>query len=178
MIEAWYFLLAVVKNTPLWTWLLLAYLIFRGVRAMRRGVASLWRLSIVPMAFAIWGIWGVFERYHASSLSIAIWIASIGLGLVSGALLASRIEVRVDKKKKLLELPGSPLSLLSILGVFSLKYVLTVLAVIQPKTAVDVWFVIVDVGTTGLVAGAFGGRFINLWQRCQTAPSSVELVET
>jgi len=42
-------LLPILSHTPIWVWVILAYLITRGVAAMRPGQTSLRRLAIVPL---------------------------------------------------------------------------------------------------------------------------------
>jgi hypothetical protein len=38
----------IVTNTPVWVWVLLAYLLFIGVRALRPATTPLWRIAIMP----------------------------------------------------------------------------------------------------------------------------------
>jgi len=172
MADSGQFILAVLRNTPWWTWVLLAYLILQGIRAMRGGSTSLLRLSIVPIAFAAWGLWGIFDRFDGSRFSIAIWLMSVGIGFTFGMVHMASLNVGINKRERTLELPGSSIALISGLLVFMIKYVLAVLSAIHPQVLTETWFLIVDVGITGLVAGLFAGRLFNLWQRYRTAVAS------
>jgi hypothetical protein len=41
------------SQTPIWVWLLLAFLITRGIAAMKPAETSLQKLAIVPALFAV-----------------------------------------------------------------------------------------------------------------------------
>nr|WP_239668881.1 hypothetical protein [Stenotrophomonas maltophilia] len=42
------------SQTPIWVWLLLAFLVTRGIAAMKPAETSLQKLAIVPALFAVW----------------------------------------------------------------------------------------------------------------------------
>ncbi len=170
------FILAVVKNTPLWVWALFAYLIFQGVRALKGGSTSFVRLSIMPIAFAIWGLWGVFEKFHGSSFSILTWLMSVGIGFAFGMLRMASLNIGIDRKAGTFELPGSSIPLIASLLVFGIKYILSVLTAIRPETLSAPWFLIVDVGMTGFFAGLFAGRLFGLWRKYKSAASTDAVV--
>jgi hypothetical protein len=159
------FILVVLKNTPLWVWALLAYLILQGTRALKGGPTSFTRLSIMPIAFAIWGLWGVFEKFHGNGFSILAWLASVGVGTAFGMLRTASLDIIVDRRTGTLELPGSAMPLISSLLVFAVKYALSVLVALRPETLAAPWFLIVDVGITGLFAGLLAGRLFSLWRK-------------
>lgn len=51
------------SQTPTWVWLLLAFLITRGIAAMKPGETSLQKLAVVPVLFTVWGAWSISHRY-------------------------------------------------------------------------------------------------------------------
>ncbi|KAF1017111.1 MAG: hypothetical protein GAK31_00370 [Stenotrophomonas maltophilia] len=55
-----------LSHTPIWVWLLLAFLLSRGVAAMKPSETSLQKLAIVPALFAAWGAWSISHRYGVS----------------------------------------------------------------------------------------------------------------
>ncbi|WP_230530649.1 DUF6622 family protein [Microvirga roseola] len=166
------FILAVLSNTPWWSWAFLAYLIVQGLRAMKGGQTTFLRLSTMPVAFALWGLWTVFDRFHGSGLSIAIWVVSFCLGTAFGIARTAAIEVHFEKERQVFDLPGSTFTLASSLLVFGIKYTLAVLSAIQPEAPTGLWFLICDVGSTGLIAGMFAGRLFSLRQKYKSAISS------
>jgi hypothetical protein len=46
----------ILTHTPLWAYLLLAYLVWQGILARRPRNQSIWRLMIVPAVFIITGL--------------------------------------------------------------------------------------------------------------------------
>lgn len=163
------FILAVLRNTPWWTWALLAFLIAQGVLARRPGHASLTRLSIIPIIFLVWGLWSVFARFHGSGLSIGVWLASFALGLGFGVLRTAPLNIPINQNSRTFELPGSPMPLVSALLVFAIKYSLAVASAVHSDIRSTTWFLVADVGVTGLVAGLFAGRLLSLWLKYRSA---------
>jgi fucose permease len=47
----------IIIITPLWVWVLLAFLLYLGIRALRPGTAPLWRIAILPALFAELRYW-------------------------------------------------------------------------------------------------------------------------
>ncbi|HCT25716.1 MAG TPA: DUF1453 domain-containing protein, partial [Stenotrophomonas sp.] len=68
------------SQTPVWVWLLLAFLITRGIAAMKPGETSLQKLAIVPALFAAWGAWSISHRFGASLTAWSEWLAGIAMG--------------------------------------------------------------------------------------------------
>lgn len=62
-----------VSHTPIWVWVLLAFLVTRGINAMKPGETSLSKLAIVPALFTVWGVWSINARYPASWEASALW---------------------------------------------------------------------------------------------------------
>ncbi len=59
--------LQIVANTPIWVWVLLAYLLFIGIRALRPSTAPLWRIAILPMVFFVWGLASLYQMHGLAS---------------------------------------------------------------------------------------------------------------
>lgn len=77
----------IVSQTPAWVWLLLAFLVTRGIAAMKPGETSLQKLAVVPVLFTVWGAWSISHRYGASWSAWGEWLAGIGTGAALGWLL-------------------------------------------------------------------------------------------
>ena len=50
------FFYQILIHTPPWVWILLAYLVFQGIKAMQPRKTPIWRALIVPVVFIAWGI--------------------------------------------------------------------------------------------------------------------------
>jgi hypothetical protein len=68
----------ILSGTPVWVWALLAFLVSRGMKALKGGTVPLSKLAIVPAVFAGWGILHLLREPGAH------WHA--GLGWIAGAM--------------------------------------------------------------------------------------------
>ena len=48
------YVFGVLTHTPPWVFLLFAYLVWQGIRALQPRTQSIWRLMIVPLIFIVW----------------------------------------------------------------------------------------------------------------------------
>ena len=78
--------------------------------------------------------------------------------------------VRADRGRGLIRVPGGPSTLILILAIFIVKYTFGVWLGMAPSVAQAPWFVIVDCGVSGLIAGMFVGRFGRLVRAYLAAP--------
>jgi hypothetical protein len=159
-----------IRQTPVWVWILFAFLLVRGVKALHGSVTSLPRLCVVPGVFTLWGLVGVATTFHHPGASALIWSASFAAGIAAGVLRTARTPIQVDRHAGLVALPGSPMVLILVTVVFGVKYALGAWAAIQPSATGMLPFMVADIGVTGLVAGMFVGRLLTLWHRLKTAP--------
>ena len=52
----------ILTHTPIWAWVLLAWLIWQGIRAMRPRTGTIGRALIVPAVFIVWGLSRLLSR--------------------------------------------------------------------------------------------------------------------
>ena len=66
----------ILAHTPIWVVILLAYLIWQGMQALRPRTQAVWRMLIVPLVFFGMGLSRlVLARDHASEPLLA-WFAA------------------------------------------------------------------------------------------------------
>jgi len=164
------FAIGIVIGTPIWVWALLAFLLFIGIRALRPTTASFARLVILPLVFLVWGLSGFATTYGLRPVGLAVWIAALVVGVGIGWLVARSIEIRADRERGLIRLPGSALNLILTLIIFATKYTLGVLGDMRPSITGELLFMATDVGVSGLLTGLFAGRLFGLWRKYQAAP--------
>ena len=163
------FAIGIIAGTPLWVWALLAFLLFIGIRGLKSTTASFARLAILPIVFLVWGLSGFATNYGFRPFGIAVWIAALVVGAGFGWLLARSIEIRADRERGLIRLPGNALNLVLILIIFATKYTLGVLAGLRPSITGELLYMATDVGVSGLLTGMFAGRLLGLWRKYQAA---------
>ncbi len=98
--------------------------------------------------------------FHVTAEVIAIWLFSIALGSVFGWLLIHKYEFKVDRKKLLICLPGSWLSLILILAIFVFKYYFSYQIGSDPALENQAGFEFSMLGITGVCTGLFVGRLL------------------
>jgi hypothetical protein len=146
------FALGIVTHTPLWAWLLLAYLIWQGIKARRPRKSTIWRALIVPAVFIIWGLSRIGFSQQGNLGPLIAWIAA-ALALLPIGLLTPR-PFEVDHATGLIIRAGSVFPLIRNVVVFALQYAVAVLAAIH----LDDHGVAAMIGRA--ISGATSGYFI------------------
>ena len=148
-------------QTPIWVWLLLAFLITRGIAAMKPGEPSLQKLAIVPALFAVWGAWSISHRFGTSLSAWGEWLAGITAGAALGWLLLNRLKLTLDScTGKLWR--NADFSLLPLLLVtFLVKYGFEVAFAVSPSLTANAGFSAAYL----LLAGGFTGIFVGKYCR-------------
>ena len=78
----------IISHTPIWVWVLLAFLVWRGINAMQPRTIAPSRALIIPLVFLVWGLAGLIT---ARGLGFALALFAVGAiaGLVAGSALAA-----------------------------------------------------------------------------------------
>lgn len=160
----------ILEGTPWWVWLLLVFLVQRGVRALRPTTGPVWRFAIIPVVFLTWGIASLVTVFGITALSIGGYLPALAIGSGLGWLMLAPAAVRVDRRQGLVQVPGGPTTLVLILAIFAVKYGFGVWLGMAPAIAAESWFVLLDCGVSGLIAGMFVGRFARLVRRYLAPP--------
>ena len=159
-----------LAGTPTWVWVLLVFLVIRGIKASRTGVVKLWRLAIIPGIFTAMGLYSLFVTVAFSYFSFFTWLFTTAIGILLGYAITRQVKVRSDPDKGLIEIPGSWLTLVLILCIFVSKYALAYQMEIDPEIVGNEGYIFVDAAVSGLLAGLFVGRFFTYWDKYRKAP--------
>lgn len=163
---------AILKGTPLWVWVVLGYLIVRGIRAMRPSATSFAGLSVIPAIFVIWGIWSIYKTYDGTRASVILWLVAFALGSSVGYVKTMSTPIHVDRERQLIISKGGPATLVTILLLFCLQYALNVTAVLRPEARSDFWFMLVSIGMAGIAGGLLTGRVVGLREQLKRPAST------
>ncbi len=159
-------LIEIARHLPIWIYLLLGYLVFVGVRALRPRILSLWRLLAVPGVFIVWGVVGLFQRSAVVPDAFLHWGAGLAVGLALAFVLP--LTMLIDRNAGRVRTPGSVVPLLRNLGLFAAHLVLNIAAATHADTRLP--FLGYDLLVSGLGFGYFAGwlwRFLRIYR---TAP--------
>jgi len=151
-------ILIMIKSTPVWVWLLLAFLIYRGAKALRPRAVTPWRMFLLPVIFFAWAFTGIFTEVQDYSIALTVFIAALAAGGVLGWQLAGRQPgANFDPASGLVHRPGSATPLVLICIGFTTKYALSVVLARRPELGAMSGFCSLYGAASGLVDGAFWG---------------------
>lgn len=160
----------ILAGTPWWVWVLLVVLVQRGIKALKPATGPLWRFAIIPVIFLAWGISSLIADLGLTALSVGGYLVALLVGTGLGWAMMTGVALRVDRERGLVRVPGGPATLILILVIFIVKYMIGVWLGMDPAVVARTWFVLLDCGVSGLVAGMFAGRFAQMARRYRTAP--------
>jgi hypothetical protein len=152
----------ILANTPIWVFVLLAYLIWQGLQALRTRTQAVWRMLIVPLVFFLMGLSRLVLAPDNAIAPLLAWLVALllfaALGLFNGPRLLA-----VDRQKGVVTRPGTIGPLLRNITVFSLQYGVAVATAmkLEPHAAVA----IIGHAVSGASAGYFSGWTAALWRR-------------
>ncbi|MBD1577429.1 MULTISPECIES: DUF6622 family protein [Vibrio] len=168
-------LIEIIKNTPVWVWILLAYLVRRGITSLKPREVSVRRLLIIPMIFFIWGVYEIITTLTLTSLTLTLVIGSFTLGVL-GLLFVNRRfinQAKYNPDTMMVILPGQPISLLLILFAFISHYVFSVFVAVDPQIVKSASFVVIFCVLSGFSIGAFWGNTLRNLHVAITARKSI-----
>jgi hypothetical protein len=152
----------ILANTPIWVFVLLAYLVWQGLQALRTRTQAVWRMLIVPLVFFLTGLSRLVLAHDNAIAPLLAWLAALllfgALGLFNGPLLLA-----VDRQKGVVTRPGTIGPLLRNITVFTLQYGVAVATAmkLEPHAAVAV----IGHAVSGASTGYFSGWTAALWRR-------------
>lgn len=113
------FLVQMLLHTPVYVYVLLAWLVWRGLLSLRLRTVALWRLFIVPSVFAATGL-SIIWRANVGFPGVVAWLVSavafLPLGFVTGPHI-----LRIDPSRHVTR-AGSIVPLMRNLIIFGCQY--------------------------------------------------------
>lgn len=157
-------LLNILTGTPLWVWILLIFLIVRGINALNDREMEVKRLFLLPLIFLFWGGSGVinelaFPRWGGISMLAGLIIG----GSVGWLLWRTTPRLKIKEGTNLIIRPGTPLTLIFIIIAFATKFTLIFFLNVEPDLKNVLNFNLVFGLLTGIIDGVFFGGTLNLY---------------
>jgi hypothetical protein len=165
---------AVLKGTPIYVWVLLAYLISRGIKERTSKPLSLKKMLILPIIFTFWGLDTMFMNFTNIGLNLMVYIIIAGAGTFGGFLLYNSTR-KVFYHDEIYYCSGSWLSLFIILTNFLIKYILNVLVAINPTFYNSTEFCLLYSIISGFLVGLFIGGWLQAYFSYKNCLMKVEL---
>jgi hypothetical protein len=166
-------LIQILTHTPLFVWAILAFLVYRGVIALRERETTLRKLLIIPLVMLALSLQDIAAKFGAAFLPLSAWAGAAlavtllvwkfsGAGISAGAASGS---VRVH---------GSRAPLAMMMAIFLTKYATAVTLAIDPQASHHALFAVAVCALFGAFNGYFLGRLarnLQSWQQLR-APAA------
>ncbi|POW53551.1 hypothetical protein C3408_23320 [Candidatus Pantoea alvi] len=153
-----------VKDTPVWVWVLLVFLIKRGITALSDREMRIERLFILPLIFLVWGVYSVVHETVETDASLALMLVGVILGIGIGwALWSSQPRLRNGAEENVIIRAGTPLTLVLIVLLFIAKFALTASLALWPVLFHSLHYNLLFGLLSGVLDGIFWGGTLNLY---------------
>ena len=161
-------LIQIVSHTPLYVWAILAFLVYRGVLAMREREMAFKKLFIIPLVMLALSLQDIAHKFGATTTPLAAW--AIGAAAVAALVTTtSRARIAAGSRAGSVRVAGSAAPLVLMMAIFLTKYATAVAVAIQPALAQQASFAL----AVCLLFGAFNGYFIGRLARDAVAFGSM-----
>lgn len=148
-----------IINTPFWVWVLLVYLIVRGIKARKPASTTLVKIATLPVLFTLIGFCDLFLIYPLNLTTSVSWCAGIIFGACVGWYMIEIKKITINKKNKTIHRPADYTLLPLILLTFIVKYCLGAINFIKPALIHNSLFSILFLVLYGFFTGIFIGKF-------------------
>ncbi|WP_412059099.1 DUF6622 family protein [Bartonella sp. DGB2] len=154
----------ILSGTPLWVWILLFFLITRGIVALNDREMEINRLFLLPLIFLFWGGSDVINELVFPRWGVLSMLAGLMIGATIGwSLWSATPRLRIKEGTDLIIRPGTPLTLIFILIAFVIKFTLIVFLNVEPDLKYAFGFNLLFGILSGLTDGVFWGGTLNLY---------------
>jgi hypothetical protein len=152
-------LIQILTHTPYYVWAILAFLVYRGVIAMRNRDVEVRKLVMIPAVMLVLSLQDMSAKFGLGGLALAAWaLGAAGMALAAG--LAGSERIAASAVPGHVRVRGSRLPLVLMMAVFFTKYVASVTLAVAPQLRHDTLFACAVCGLFGVFNGWFIGRLV------------------
>ncbi|WP_315074858.1 DUF6622 family protein [uncultured Clostridium sp.] len=152
----------VISGTPFYVWILLIFLLKRGLNSAKDGEVSFPKMFIVPLIFMVWGLEKLFTGFSYLNIAMIFYIIFMCFGLLISYFLYSRYRKLYIKDDSLYK-TGTYLPLIFVIVNFFVKYLLGVALSINPSLYSTLYFSTLYSLLCGFSVGLFIGGILQAY---------------
>ena len=167
-------LIQILTHTPLYVWAILAFLVNRGVNAMRDREVEVRRLAIIPAVMLVLSLQDIGTKFGLGGWALGAWaLMAAAVALLAG--LSGSTRIAAGTAPGTVRVRGSRLPLVMMMAVFFTKYVASVTLAVAPQLRHDTLFAIAVCALFGVYNGWFVGRLAGDLAAWRTLPARAAL---
>jgi len=153
----------IVTHTPIYVWAILAFLVHRGMIAMRDRDVELRKLCIIPVVMLLLSLQDIAARFGLDGIALGAWVAGVAIA-VPPVLLFGASRIAAGSAPGTVRVRGSRVPLAMMMAVFFTKYTASVMLAVFPQAHQNALVAGLVCTLFGLFNGIFLGRLArDLW---------------
>jgi hypothetical protein len=151
-------IIGIATGTPVWVWVVFAYGIYTGIKALGERRVSLKTMILLPGVFLFLSVPSLVGIVGQNPLVALVWGLCLLAGLVLGWYLLTPEPVSVDRTAGTLVVPGTWTVLVLFVTIFTVKFVYGFEQAVNPELAAQPGFLLGVFALSGLSTGIVIGR--------------------
>ncbi|MBX3624867.1 MAG: hypothetical protein KF892_07645 [Rhizobacter sp.] len=160
----------VIVHTPVWVWGLLAFVSLMGLRQAFDQTLSAGRVVGISLGWTFFSVWGAANTFGFNAPVLLAWAAGLALSLGAQHWLIAPRGVKALGDGRF-AVAGSLWPLLTIWAVFGVRYVTSVMMVLDPALKQNTTFDLAVPAVYGVLSSLFVGRALRVLRSAKTAPA-------
>lgn len=163
-----------ILSTPWWVYLILVYVLYRGIRALKTQVLPFKRVFMLPLILIVLSGYNLTAITTVTFSIIATFIVVLLMSIVLGWFSIKGSEIVVDHRNHLMKMPGSWWFLVILLIIFGCAYYTGYMTAVNPEIIHQPMFLHMTFIIHGFTIGVLVGRLGHSLYCYKTKPT-VEL---
>jgi hypothetical protein len=155
----------ILLHTPWWVYVVFAYILYVGIQATKMRSVPVFRLFIVPSIFTVLSLHTHVGRMGDHFWYIIPWGVAAGIGIAIGWVEMQRLNIIVDRRKRVLKIQGSAFTLILFLLFFGAQYYYGFMSATEPERVREIQFVIFILLVSGIGTGIMWVRGLGYFLR-------------
>lgn len=165
--------LEIIRHTPYWVWLALAFLLRRGYVMSRPHRIAQARVALLPAVLLLLSLGGVISAFGARPEVLACWAAGLALAAYEAQRRGPLPGARYLPRERVFAMPGSWMPMVLFLLIFAVKYGVGVAMALHAPLSRSGGFALGIALTCGAISGLFLGRALRLWLVRRQSPTDL-----
>lgn len=161
----------ILLHTPWWVYVVFAYILYVGIKATKMRSVPVFQLFIAPSIFTILSLHTLVGRVTDHFWYIIPWGLAVGTGIAIGWIEMHRLNILVDRKKRLLKIQGSAFTLILFLLFFGSQYYYGFKSATDPERIKEIQFVLFILLNSGIATGIMWVRGFGYFFKYLKSPS-------